>query len=64
MNFEIAANLSASQFAMWRNLIESAGLVADKCASRTVLVFDGEKLVATGGTLIVIAPRHHSPFTS
>ena len=49
MNFEITANLSASQFAMWRNLIESAGLVADKCASRTVLVFDGEELVATGG---------------
>lgn len=64
MNFEIKSNLSANQFVMWRNLIESAGLVADECASRTVLVFDGEELVATGGRdgcvlkLIAVANNH------
>ncbi|MBQ7391062.1 MAG: adenylyltransferase/cytidyltransferase family protein, partial [Clostridia bacterium] len=64
MNFEITANLSAIQFAMWRSLIESAGLVAEACASRTVLVFDGEELVATGGRdgcvlkLIAVANNH------
>ena len=49
MNVEITSRLSARALSEWRDLITSAGLSADECAPRTVLVFDKEKLVATGG---------------
>ena len=49
MNVEITSHLSAREYSGWRDLILSAGICADKYAPRTVLVFDGEKLVATGG---------------
>lgn len=49
MNIETISHLSGSKLAAWRNLIASAGLTAVDCAPRTVLLFDGEELVATGG---------------
>ena len=64
MNFEITSHLFGNRLAMWRDLIASAGLVADGCAERTVLVFDGDELVATGGRdgcvlkLIAVAGSH------
>lgn len=48
MDFEITTHLFGDRLSKWRDLIKSAGLVADKTAERTVLVFDGERLVATG----------------
>lgn len=64
MNVEMTSCLRGSTLAAWQNLITSAGLVADTCASRTVLIFDGEELVATGGRdgcvlkLIAVAQGH------
>ena len=49
MNFEITSRLSGAALTEWRELVISAGLSAEKCAERTVLVYDGGKLVATGG---------------
>ncbi len=49
MNFELTSHLTGNKLVLWRNLIEEAGLVADACAPRTVLAFDGDALVATGG---------------
>ena len=48
MNVEITNHLSDDTLTQWQNLINSAGLVANECAERTVLVYDGERLVATG----------------
>lgn len=48
MNIEITSRLSGGRLEMWRELIDKAGLTAGECAERTVLVFDGEELVATG----------------
>lgn len=64
MDFEITSHLSNNRLAQWRELIESSGLVADVCAERTVLVFDKDRLVATGGRdgcvlkLIAVAESH------
>ena len=49
MNIETTSHLFGSKLAAWRELIASAGLTAECCATRTVLLFDGEELVATGG---------------
>ncbi len=48
MNFEITSRLSGTALSEWRELVLSAGLSADRCAERTVLVYDGDALVATG----------------
>ena len=49
MNFEITSHLCGNRLAQWRNLIGASALVADRCAERTLLVFDDDKLIATGG---------------
>ncbi|MBE6644373.1 MAG: [citrate (pro-3S)-lyase] ligase [Ruminococcaceae bacterium] len=49
MNFEIKTNLNEKELEAWRDLIESAGLTADKPAERTLLVYDEGRLIATGG---------------
>lgn len=48
MNVEITSRLSGGRLTMWRELIDKAGLIAGECAERTVLVFDGEELIASG----------------
>lgn len=49
MNVKITSRLSKKTFSKWRDLIISAGLNADECSPKTVLVFEGDTLVATGG---------------
>lgn len=48
MNIEITSRLSGGRLAMWRELMEKAGLTVSELAERTVLVFDGEELIAAG----------------
>ena len=48
MNFEITSRLSGAALTEWRELVSSAGLSAEDPADRTVLVYDGGTLVATG----------------
>lgn len=64
MNFEITSHLCGSRLAQWHNLIESCGLIADKCAERTLLVFNDDELVATGGRdgcilKLIAVDKHH-----
>lgn len=48
MNYEITSHLSAKAYEGWKKLIESAGLDTQGGAARTLLVYDGEQIVATG----------------
>ena len=49
MNFEITSSPSGARLAEWSRLTEAAGLRADKCPERTLFVYDGDELIATGG---------------
>lgn len=48
MNVEIRSHLSGGTLSAWHELIKNAGLTAERCAERTVLVFEGDELIATG----------------
>ena len=64
MNFEITSSLSPEKHAEWEKLIESVGLMANEYVERTVLIYDGEELVATGSRdgyvlkLIAVSDSH------
>lgn len=48
MNVEITSCLRGSRLREWKKLIEASGLIADTSVDQTVLVWDGDELVATG----------------
>lgn len=64
MNFELISPPLGGAAVGWRRLIESAGLSADESVERTLLVYDGDELVATGSRdgcvlkLIAVADSH------
>ena len=48
MNVEITSCLRGSRLREWKKLIEASGLIPDAFVDQTVLVWDGDELVATG----------------
>lgn len=64
MEVQLLDRLTGHKLNMWQHLLESAGLTVDTLPERTVLVWDGDELVATGsrqGNLLkylAVAPSH------
>ena len=48
MDIEIVSRLSGTKKNKWIEFLSRAGLEADEGVQRTVLVWDGEELIATG----------------
>lgn len=48
MEVQLLDRLTGYKLNMWQQLLESAGLTADTLPERTVLVWEGDELVATG----------------
>jgi len=48
MNIELIPRLSGQKLNIWKSFLERAGLEADTNIEETVLVWDGDELVATG----------------
>ena len=48
MDIELHSPLRGSNVNIWRNFLANAGLAADADAAQTVLVWDEERLIATG----------------
>lgn len=49
MNVEILSRLSGTKLEKWKELMSTTGLRPDNCPERTVLVWDGDELIASGG---------------
>ena len=48
MNYEITSRLSGKAYDGWKKLVEASGLVVREESMRTLLVYDGDEIVATG----------------
>ena len=48
MEIELLPQLCGSKHNIWRSLLANAGLEADDAVEQTVLIWDGESLIATG----------------
>ena len=48
MEIELCARLNGSKLNMWKELLEKASLEADLSIEKTVLVWEGDSLIATG----------------
>ena len=51
MDIEIVSHLRGAKRAKWIEFLSRAGLEADEGVQRTVLIWDGDDLIATGGTI-------------
>lgn len=64
MDFEITARPTGAALEKWQGLLMESGLIAEENIERTLLVYDGDKLVATGSRdgcvlkLIAVAESH------
>ena len=64
MNFEITSRLTGAKKEKWLELIKSAGLFAEGDELRTLLVYDGDEIIAAGSRegcvlkLIAVADSH------
>ena len=48
MNYEITTDLSGKAYEGWKKLMDESGLAADSEDVRTLLIYDGDELIATG----------------